>query len=122
MASQAAGPTAAVRGDSAARSGRLGGTEEGATAMKARKLIWATAEGKKRMPAFAAEHKLDVKEDRQRLLEILAEARPEGSLAKSAWGRVRRKLVVGNESGYIVSDLWHDSSCRAGVSAAAALR
>jgi integrase len=53
--------------------------------MKARKLIWATADGKKRMPNVAAEHGLDVKKDRKRLLEMLAATRPEGSLAKSAY-------------------------------------
>jgi integrase len=53
--------------------------------MKARKLIWATAHGKKRMPDVAAEHGLDVRKDRKRLLEMLAAARPEGSLAKSAY-------------------------------------
>jgi integrase len=53
--------------------------------MKARKLIWATAEGKKRMPELAAEHGLDVKKDRQRLLQILVEMKPKGSLAKEAY-------------------------------------
>src|SRR5262249_51775658 len=53
--------------------------------MKARKLIWATAEGKKRMPELAAEHGLDPKKDRQRLLQILVEMKPKGSLAKEAY-------------------------------------
>jgi integrase len=53
--------------------------------MKARKLIWATAEGKKRMPELAAARGLDVKKDRQRLLQILVETKPKGSLAKEAY-------------------------------------
>jgi integrase len=53
--------------------------------MKARKLIWATAEGKARMPALAIEHGLDVKKDRQRLLQIMADTKPYGSLAKESY-------------------------------------
>jgi integrase len=53
--------------------------------MKARKLIWATAEGKKCMSELAARYKLDLGKDRQKLLERMLEERPEGSLAKSAW-------------------------------------
>src|SRR5262249_58855447 len=50
-----------------------------------REVVWGAGEGKKRLAEVAAERGLELKKDRQRLLQIMVEMKPKGSVAKEAY-------------------------------------